>query len=127
LARKRARRKKKRFPEVGIVKISATFNNTIVSIGDFEGNILVWTSGGCIGFKGAKKGTPFAAQQATESAARDAASRGLKKVEVYVKGPGPGREAAIRSIQNAGLQITKIVDTTPIPHNGCRPPKQRRI
>ncbi|MCK4232621.1 30S ribosomal protein S11 [candidate division WOR-3 bacterium] len=127
MARKRTRRKKTRFPESGIVKIFATFNNTIVSIGDFEGNILVWTSGGRIGFKGAKKGTPFAAQQATESAAREAASQGLKKVEVYVKGPGPGREAAIRSIQNAGLQITRIVDTTPIPHNGCRPPKQRRI
>jgi small subunit ribosomal protein S11 len=127
LARKQVRRKRKRFPEAGIVKIYATFNNTIVSIADLEGNTLVWTSGGRIGFKGAKKGTPFAAQQATESAARDAASQGLKKVRVYVKGPGPGREAAIRSLQNAGLQITRIVDTTPIPHNGCRPPKQRRI
>jgi len=127
LARKRARRKKKRFPEMGIVKIHATFNNTLVSIADREGNVLVWTSGGRIGFKGAKKGTPFAAQQATEGAAREAAAHGLKKVEVYVKGPGPGREAAIRSLQNAGLQILAIKDTTPIPHNGCRPPKQRRV
>lgn len=110
-----------------MVKIFATFNNTIVSIADPEGNVLLWASGGRIGFKGAKKGTPFAAQQATEAVARDAAANGLKKVEVFVKGPGPGREAAIRSLQNAGLQITRIIDTTPIPHNGCRPPKQRRV
>ncbi len=127
MARKRSQRKKKRYPESGIVKIHATFNNTIVSIADNEGNVLAWASGGRIGFKGAKKGTPFAAQQATEASAREAASQGLKKVEVYVKGPGPGREAAIRSLQNAGLQIIRIIDTTPIPHNGCRPPKQRRV
>lgn len=127
MARKRVRRKKRRFPETGIVKIHATFNNTIVAIADREGNVLVWASGGRAGFKGAKKGTPFAAQQATETAAHDAVSQGLKKVDVYVKGPGPGREAAIRSLQNAGLQINSIMDTTPIPHNGCRPPKQRRV
>ena len=127
MARKRTHRKRKRYPEEGIVKIHATFNNTIVSIADREGNVLIWASGGKIGFKGAKKGTPFAAQQATDAAARDAVAQGLKKVDVYVKGPGPGRETAIRSLQNAGLQITRIVDTTPIPHNGCRPPKQRRV
>jgi small subunit ribosomal protein S11 len=127
LARKKVYRKKKKFPDMGYVKIHATFNNTIVAITDREGNVLIWASGGRTGFKGAKKGTPFAAQQATEAAAREAASQGLKKVDVIVKGPGPGREAAIRSLQNAGLQITQIVDTTPIPHNGCRPPKQRRV
>ncbi len=127
MARKRTSRKKRRFPEAGIVKIYATFNNTIVSIADREGNVLAWTSGGHVGFKGAKKGTPFAAQQATEATARDAVAQGLKKVDVYVKGPGPGREAAIRSLQNAGLRISRIMDTTPIPHNGCRPPKQRRV
>ncbi|NLI97436.1 30S ribosomal protein S11 [bacterium] len=127
MARKKVYRKKKKFPDTGLVKIHATFNNTIVAITDREGNVLIWASGGRTGFKGAKKGTPFAAQQATEVAAREAASQGLKKVDVIVKGPGPGREAAIRSLQNAGLQITQIVDTTPIPHNGCRPPKQRRV
>lgn len=127
MARKRGHRKKRKFPETGMVKIHATFNNTIVAIADTEGNVLIWASGGRTGFKGAKKGTPFAAQQSTDTAARDAAAQGLKKVEVYVKGPGPGREAAIRSLQNAGLQITRIIDTTPIPHNGCRPPKQRRV
>lgn len=125
--RRRTYRKKRKYPEAGTVKIHATFNNTLVTISDREGNALAWASGGKIGFKGAKKGTPFAAQQATEAVAREAAANGLKKVDVFVKGPGPGREAAIRSLQNAGLHIASIVDTTPIPHNGCRPPKQRRI
>ncbi len=126
MARK-VKKKRKKFPETGIVKIHATFNNTIVTFTDEEGNVLVWSSGGKIGFKGTKKGTPFAAQQCAEAAAREAYNMGMRKVEVHVKGPGPGREAAIRSLQNAGLQITAIKDVTPIPHNGCRPPKQRRV
>ena len=111
----------------GIARILATFNNTIVTITDREGNTIAWASTGSAGFKGSKKSTPFAAGIAAESAAKKAAERGVKEVEVYVKGPGAGRESAIRSIQAAGLTIRSIRDVTPIPHNGCRPEKRRRV
>ena len=111
----------------GLARILATFNNTIVSITDKEGNVLTWASTGSAGFKGSKKSTPFAAGIAAENAARKAVERGVKDVEVYVKGPGAGRESAIRSIQAAGLTIRSIRDVTPIPHNGCRPEKRRRV
>ena len=111
----------------GLARILATFNNTIVSITDREGNVIAWASTGSTGFKGSKKSTPFAAGIAAESAAKKAAERGVKEVEVYVKGPGAGRESAIRSIQAAGLAIRSIRDVTPIPHNGCRPEKRRRV
>ena len=111
----------------GIARILATFNNTIVTITDREGNTLTWASTGSAGFKGSKKSTPFAAGIAAESAAKKAAERGVKEVEVYVKGPGAGRESAIRSIQAAGITIRAIRDVTPIPHNGCRPQKRRRV
>ncbi len=118
---------KKKIGQTGIAHIYSTFNNTIVTITDQEGNVLCWSSAGRIGFKGAKKGTPFAAQQCSEACGREAVSLGIVKVDVNVKGPGPGREAAIRSLQNAGLKINSIKDVTPIPHNGCRPPKPRRV
>jgi len=111
----------------GIAHIQATFNNTIVTITDVQGNAISWASGGTVGFKGTKKGTPFAAQLAAERAARAAMEHGVRKVDVMVKGPGPGRETAIRSLQAAGLEILSIKDVTPIPHNGCRPPKRRRV
>lgn len=111
----------------GVVHILASFNNTIVTITDKEGNTLTWASTGSAGFKGSKKSTPFAAGVAAESAAKKAAERGVKEVEVVVKGPGAGRESAIRSIQAAGITIRSIKDVTPIPHNGCRPPKRRRV
>lgn len=111
----------------GVAHIHATFNNTIVSISDTNGNVLSWASGGTAGFKGTKKGTPFAAQLASERAARNAMEHGVRKVDVMVKGPGPGRETAIRSLQAAGLEILSIKDVTPVPHNGCRPPKRRRV
>ena len=111
----------------GIAHIRATFNNTIVSITDLKGNVLVWGSGGQLGFKGSRKGTPFAASKVAQMVARKALDNQMKEVEVYVKGPGPGRETAIRSLQSAGLTVTLIKDITPIPHNGCRPPKQRRV
>ncbi len=111
----------------GIAHIQATFNNTIVTITDVRGNALAWASGGTVGFKGTKKGTPFAAQLAADRAARAAMEHGVRKVDVMVKGPGPGRETAIRSLQAAGLEILSIKDVTPIPHNGCRPPKRRRV
>ena len=111
----------------GLARILATFNNTIVTITDREGNAIAWASTGSAGFKGSKKSTPFAAGIAAESAAKKAAERGVKEVEVYVKGPGAGRESAIRSIQAAGLAIRSIRDVTPIPHNGCRPEKRRRV
>jgi len=113
---------------MGIAHIQSTFNNTIVTITDMNGNVLLWTSAGTIGFKGTKKGTPFAAQLAAEAAARKAISEfGMQRVEVRVKGPGSGRETAIRSLQTAGLEIVAIRDVTPIPHNGCRPRKRRRV
>ena len=111
----------------GVVHISSTFNNTIVTITDIKGNTIAWSSAGATGFKGARKGTPFAAQTASEAATATAVSLGLKTVEVLVKGQGSGRETAIRAVQNAGLQITAIKDSTSVPHNGCRPPKKRRV
>ncbi|MEN3002146.1 MAG: 30S ribosomal protein S11 [Armatimonadota bacterium] len=110
-----------------VAHIQATFNNTIVTITDMQGNTISWASGGTVGFSGTKKGTPFAAQLAAERAARAAMEHGVRKVDVMVKGPGPGRETAIRSLQAAGLEILSIKDVTPIPHNGCRPPKRRRV
>ena len=128
MAKKKTTRKKvKKFVEDGVVNIRATFNNTIVSISDQEGNVLSWSSGGAKGFKGTRKGTPFAAQIAAEDAAKKAASMGMKSVRVFVKGPGPGREPAIRSLQASGLRISFIRDITPLPHNGCRPPGRRRV
>ena len=121
------RRREKKNIEKGAVHIQATFNNTIVTITDAQGNALSWASAGELGFKGSRKSTPFAAQSASETAAKAAMEHGLKTVEVFVKGPGAGREAAIRALQTAGLEITLIKDVTPIPHNGCRPPKRRRV
>ncbi len=122
----RKRREKKNI-ERGAVHIRSTFNNTIVTITDVQGNALSWASSGGLGFKGSRKSTPFASQMAAETAAKAAMEHGLKSVEVYVKGPGAGREAAIRALQTAGLEVTMIKDVTPIPHNGCRPPKRRRV
>lgn len=110
----------------GVAHIHSTFNNTIITITDEAGNVISWSSAGALGYKGSRKSTPFAAQQASEAAAKAAADHGMKTVEVSVKGPGPGREAAVRSLQTAGLDITVINDNTPIPHNGCRPPKRPR-
>ncbi len=111
----------------GVVHIQATFNNTIVTISDVSGNVLSWSSCGTKGFKGSRKSTPFAAQMAAEDAAKKAQEHGLRSVEVYVKGPGSGRESALRALQSTGLNVTMIKDVTPIPHNGCRPPKRRRV
>ncbi len=111
----------------GVVHIRASFNNTIITITDRAGNTLSWASAGAAGFKGSRKSTPFAAQQASERAAREAMEHGLRSVEVYVRGPGSGRESAIRALQGAGLEIALIRDVTPLPHNGCRPPKRRRV
>ena len=111
----------------GQAHVQSTFNNTIVTLTDTAGNTIAWASAGGLGFKGSRKSTPFAAQMAAESAAKNAMEHGLKTVQVFVKGPGAGREAAIRSLQAAGLEISSIVDVTPIPHNGCRPPKRRRV
>lgn len=113
--------------ESGAAHIRSTFNNTIVTITDAAGNAIAWSSAGALGFKGSRKSTPFAAQMAAEVAAKSAQENGMKTIEVAVKGPGAGREAAIRSLQAAGLEITAIVDVTPVPHNGCRPPKRRRV
>lgn len=123
----RIKRREKKNIEHGIAHIKSTFNNTIVAITDKQGNAISWASAGTSGFKGSRKSTPFAAQQAAETAARAAMEHGLKEVECYVKGPGAGREAAIRSLQAAGLEVSMIKDVTPIPHNGCRPPKRRRV
>ncbi|HEY8363204.1 MAG TPA: 30S ribosomal protein S11 [Tissierellaceae bacterium] len=123
----RVRRRERKNIERGQAHIQSTFNNTIVTITDMQGNVISWSSAGQIGFKGSRKSTPFAAQQAAEDAAKKAMEHGLKTVEVYVKGPGAGREAAIRSLQAAGLEVSMIKDVTPIPHNGCRPPKRRRV
>ena len=122
--------KKKRERKVGIngiAHVQSTFNNTIVTIADMDGHTVAWASAGKVGFKGSRKSTPFAAQVAAESSAREAINLGMKRVEVWAKGPGSGREAAIRSLQAAGLEISAIKDVTPIPHNGCRPPKRRRV
>ena len=126
MARKIRKRKIKKSGPAGLAHIHSTFNNTIVTITDPEGNAISWSSAGALGFKGSKKSTPFAASQASEACAKAAMDAGVVKVEVSVKGPGPGREAAIRSLQVAGLEITSIRDVTPIPHNGCRPPKKPR-
>jgi len=120
-------RKTKRTLSAGQVHISATFNNTIVTITDKQGNTVVWGSAGSAGFKGSRKSTPFAARLAAEKAIKAAQSLGLQEVEIFVKGPGPGRESAIRAVQGAGLKVTAITDRTPVPHNGCRPPKKRRV
>jgi len=124
---KGAKKKQKVAPELGIAHIHATFNNTIVSISDMSGNVISWSSAGAQGFKGSRKSTPFAAQVAAEKAAQKARDMGMKKLEVHVKGPGSGRESAIRSLQKVGMEITVIRDRTPIPHNGCRPRKRRRV
>ena len=111
----------------GVAHVQASFNNTIITITDLDGNVITWASAGKVGFKGSRKSTPFAAQVAAEACAREALGQGMKRVEVWVRGPGGGREAAIRSLQAAGLEISAIKDVTPIPHNGCRPPKRRRV
>jgi small subunit ribosomal protein S11 len=120
------RKQKKNIPN-GVAHVQSTFNNTIVTISDPKGEVIAWSSAGASGFKGAKKGTPFAAQMASENAAKLAMEQGMRQVEVLVSGPGSGRETAIRALQAAGLEITLIRDVTPIPHNGCRPPKRRRV
>ncbi|MBI3599283.1 MAG: 30S ribosomal protein S11 [Nitrospinae bacterium] len=124
---KAVKKKLKKAVGNGVAHIQSTFNNTIVSITDAAGNVVAWSSAGTAGFKGSRKGTPFAAQLAAESAAKKALDMGVKKIGVYVKGPGAGREAAIRALQATGLEIDLIRDVTPIPHNGCRPPKRRRV
>ncbi|QPM69366.1 30S ribosomal protein S11 [Atribacter laminatus] len=125
--RTKGKRKEKKVVREGIAHIKSTFNNTIVAISDRQGNVISWATSGGSGFKGTKKGTPFAAQLAAETAAKKAMDQGLREIEVLVKGPGSGRETAIRSLQATGLVIKSIKDVTPIPHNGCRPPKQRRV
>src|SRR5699024_8600264 len=129
MAQKRNTRKRrvKKNVEQGVAHIHSTFNNTIVTITDTQGNVISWSSAGALGFKGSRKSTPFADQMASETAAKVAQENGMKSLEVTVKGPGAGREAAIRSLQAAGLEVTAIVDATPVPHNGCRPPKRRRV
>ena len=124
---KKVRRKEKKNVAHGHAHIKSTFNNTIVSITDPTGNVISWASAGHVGFKGSRKSTPFAAQMAAESAARRAQEHGMRKVDVFVKGPGSGREMAIRALQTAGVMVVSITDTTPIPHNGARPPKRRRV
>ncbi len=123
----KGKKKEKRYVLQGVVHIKSTFNNTIISSTDPQGQVIAWASAGTVGFKGAKKGTPFAAQQAADTVARRSMDQGMRQVEVLVKGPGAGRETAIRALQAAGLEITLIKDVTPIPHNGCRPPKRRRV
>ena len=127
LAKKPTRRRDRKNIEKGMAHIHSSFNNTIVTITDEKGNVISWASAGELGFKGSRKSTPFAAGEAALTAAKAGMEHGLKSVEVYVKGPGSGREAAIRSLQTAGLEISMIKDVTPIPHNGCRPPKRRRV
>ncbi|MGI6084699.1 MAG: 30S ribosomal protein S11 [Acetivibrionales bacterium] len=127
VVRRSRKKKEKKNIERGAAHIRSSFNNTIVTLTDVQGNALSWASAGGLGFRGSKKSTPFAAQQAAETAAKAAMEHGLKTVSVYVKGPGAGREAAIRALQAAGLEVNLIKDVTPIPHNGCRPPKRRRV
>jgi small subunit ribosomal protein S11 len=124
--KKGKKRERKNITE-GVAHIQSTFNNTIVTITDLSGNVLAWSSSGAQGFKGSRKGTPFAAQMAAEGAVKKALEHGMRNVQVYVKGPGSGRESALRSLQSAGLNVSVIRDVTPIPHNGCRPPKRRRV
>jgi small subunit ribosomal protein S11 len=123
---RRPRKRERKNVTTGVVHIKSSFNNTIVSITDVSGNVISWASSGGVGFKGSRKSTPFAAQMAAEKAARAAIEHGLKRVEVQVKGPGSGRDTAVRSIQNTGIEVTSIKDVTPVPHNGCRQPKRRR-
>ncbi|MDI9419533.1 MAG: 30S ribosomal protein S11 [Firmicutes bacterium] len=123
----RPKRRERKNIQSGVAHIRSTFNNTIVSITDNQGNVVSWASAGNMGFKGSRKGTPFAAGMAAEAAARAAMEHGMREVKVFVKGPGAGREAAIRSLQSAGIDVNVIKDVTPIPHNGCRPPKRRRV
>jgi len=125
--KRRGRKREKKLIPAGKAYIQSTFNNTIVTLTDPQGNVIAWGSSGTGGFKGSRKGTPYAAQLAARDVARKAMEHGLKQVEVFVKGPGSGREAAIRSLQSSGLYITSIMDVTPIPHDGCRPPKRRRV
>ncbi|MBI5063105.1 MAG: 30S ribosomal protein S11 [Desulfatitalea sp.] len=123
----RTKKKEKKNVANGVVHIQSTFNNTIVTISDTAGNVVSWSSSGVMGFKGSRKSTPFAAQLSAEDAAKKAIEHGMRNVEVFVKGPGAGRESALRSLQAAGFNVTQIKDVTPIPHNGCRPPKRRRV
>lgn len=123
----RTKRREKKNIDRGVAHIKSTFNNTVITITDVKGNAISWASAGGVGFKGSRKSTPFAAQMAAEKAAKEAMDHGMKELEVMVKGPGAGREAAIRSLQAAGLEVNLIKDVTPIPHNGCRPPKRRRV
>ncbi|MCK5127999.1 MAG: 30S ribosomal protein S11 [candidate division Zixibacteria bacterium] len=125
--KKRVKKKHRKVDAIGIAHIKASFNNTLISIADTKGRVLAWASAGRVGFKGSKKSTPFAAQQAAALTAKEVLDMGMRKVEILVKGPGSGREAAIRSISAAGLEVVSIKDVTPIPHNGCRPPKRRRV
>ncbi|MGA1869086.1 MAG: 30S ribosomal protein S11 [bacterium] len=125
--RRRGSKKEKKNIPVAVAHIQSTFNNTVVTIATIEGDVISWASAGAIGFKGSRKSTPFAAQMAAQSCAKKAMDNGVRKVEVNVKGPGAGRESAIRALQAAGLEISTIKDVTPIPHNGCRPPKRRRV
>lgn len=127
MATAQRRKKIKRNIEKGQVHIRSTFNNTIITITDMEGNVIAWSSAGKVGYQGSRKSTPFAAQIAAEDAAQEAKDLGLKEIQIFVKGPGSGRESAIRSLQAAGLDVNLIKDITPIPHNGCRPPKRRRV
>lgn len=127
MAKAQRRKKRKRNIEKGQVHIRSTFNNTIITITDMEGNVIAWSSAGKVGYEGSRKSTPFAAQIAAEDAAQEAKDIGLKEIQIFVKGPGSGRESAIRSLQAAGLDVNLIKDITPIPHNGCRPPKRRRV
>ena len=125
--KKTSKKRDRKVSASGVAHVQASFNNTIITITDMDGNVVSWASAGKVGFKGSRKSTPFAAQVAAEATAREALNYGMKRVEVWVKGPGAGREAAIRSLQAAGLEISAIKDVTPIPHNGCRPPKRRRV
>ncbi len=124
---RRPRKRERRNVSHGVAHIKSSFNNTIITITDLEGNVLSWASAGNVGFKGSRKSTPYAAQMAAEKAARGAMEHGVRKVDVQVKGPGSGRETAIRSLQSVGIEVTGIKDVTPVPHNGCRPPKRRRV
>ena len=124
---KKSKKRDRKVSTNGVAHVQASFNNTIITITDMDGAVITWASAGKVGFKGSRKSTPFAAQVAAEASAREALNLGVKRVEVWVKGPGAGREAAVRSLQAAGLEISAIKDVTPIPHNGCRPPKRRRV
>ena len=125
--KKTTKKKEKKNIQYGVAHIQATFNNTIITVTDIDGNVIAWSSAGSRGFRGSKKGTPFAAQVAAEDAAKKAMEHGVRNIEVYVKGPGSGREAALRSLQASGFHVSLIRDVTPLPHNGCRPPKRRRV